>query len=135
MSATPAWPPKSLPRLFVRQPLGEGALIALDGPQANYLRNVLRMGEDAQLLLFDGASGEWLARPEWEALCVHAAGGGAPPPEAPTVGRAVMMIARLGGFLARKGDGDPGAEVIWRGMTRLRILTEAWLAFRPEKCG
>ncbi len=62
MPATPAWPPKSLPRLFVRAPLGEGARIELDGAQANYLGNVLRMKEEAELLLFDGASGEWLAR-------------------------------------------------------------------------
>ena len=62
MPATPAWPPKSLPRLFVRAPLGEGARIDLDAAQANYLGNVLRMKQGAQLLLFDGASGEWLAR-------------------------------------------------------------------------
>lgn len=62
MPATPAWPPKSLPRLFVRQPLGEGATIALDAAQANYLGNVMRLGEGAQLLIFDGGSGEWLAR-------------------------------------------------------------------------
>src|SRR5215207_3553986 len=62
MPATPAWPPKSLPRLFVRQPLGEGARVELDASQANYLGNVLRLGEGAELLLFDGSSGEWLAR-------------------------------------------------------------------------
>ena len=62
MPATPAWPPKSLPRLFVRAPLGEGARIDLDAAQANYLGNVLRMKQGAQLLLFDGASGEWLSR-------------------------------------------------------------------------
>jgi 16S rRNA (uracil1498-N3)-methyltransferase len=62
MPATPAWPPKSLPRLFVRQPLGEGVTVALDSGQANYLGNVLRLGEGAELLLFDGQSGEWLAR-------------------------------------------------------------------------
>ncbi len=61
MPATPAWPPRSLPRLFVRQPLGEGARVALDAGQANYLGNVLRMKEGAQMLLFDGSSGEWLA--------------------------------------------------------------------------
>jgi 16S rRNA (uracil1498-N3)-methyltransferase len=61
MPATPAWPPKSLPRLFVRQPLGEGARVALGAGQANYLGNVLRMKEGAALLLFDGSSGEWLA--------------------------------------------------------------------------
>jgi 16S rRNA (uracil1498-N3)-methyltransferase len=62
MPATPAWPPKSLPRLFVRRPLGERATVELDAAQANYLGNVLRMGEGAELLVFDGASGEWLAR-------------------------------------------------------------------------
>jgi 16S rRNA (uracil1498-N3)-methyltransferase len=62
MPATPAWPPKSLPRLFVRQPLNEGANVELDGAPANYLGNVLRMGSGAELLLFDGCSGEWLAR-------------------------------------------------------------------------
>jgi 16S rRNA (uracil1498-N3)-methyltransferase len=62
MPATPAWPPKSLPRLFVRQTLSNGATVPLDARQINYLGNVLRLGERAELLLFDGSSGEWLAR-------------------------------------------------------------------------
>lgn len=62
MTATPAWPPKSLPRLFVRQPLSEGAAVELAAGQANYLGNVLRLGVGAELLAFDGLSGEWLAR-------------------------------------------------------------------------
>jgi 16S rRNA (uracil1498-N3)-methyltransferase len=62
MPATPAWPPKSLPRLFVREPLGDDARVELDAGQANYLGNVLRLKEGAELLVFDGSSGEWLAR-------------------------------------------------------------------------
>ena len=62
MTATPAWPPKSLPRLFVRQPLSDGASVELAAGQANYLGNVLRLGVGAELLAFDGLSGEWLAR-------------------------------------------------------------------------
>src|SRR5437868_2236246 len=62
MPATPVWPLKSLPRLFVRTPLGEGARVELDPAQANYLGNVLRLKEGGELLLFDGSSGEWLAR-------------------------------------------------------------------------
>ena len=62
MPATPAWPPKSLPRLFVRQPLGEGAQVELNSGQVNYLGNVLRLSVGAELLVFDGSSGEWLAR-------------------------------------------------------------------------
>jgi 16S rRNA (uracil1498-N3)-methyltransferase len=62
MPATPAWPPKSPPRLYLRQPLGEGARVELASTQANYLGNVLRLREGAELLVFDGRSGEWLAR-------------------------------------------------------------------------
>jgi 16S rRNA (uracil1498-N3)-methyltransferase len=62
MPATPAWPPRSLPRLFVRTPLSDDVMVGLDAAQANYLCNVLRLGEGAELLLFDGGSGEWLAR-------------------------------------------------------------------------
>jgi 16S rRNA (uracil1498-N3)-methyltransferase len=61
MPATPAWPPKSLPRLFVRQSLGFGVQVELDAGQANYLGNVMRLDVGAELLLFDGKSGEWLA--------------------------------------------------------------------------
>ncbi len=62
MPATPAWPPKSLPRLFVRTSLSDGARLELAAGLANYLGNVMRLGEGAELLLFDGSSGEWLAR-------------------------------------------------------------------------
>ena len=61
MPATPAWPPKSLPRLFVETPLGAGVLVELDAAQANYLGNVMRLKVGDRLLVFDGASGEWLA--------------------------------------------------------------------------
>jgi 16S rRNA (uracil1498-N3)-methyltransferase len=58
----PAWPQKSLPRLFIRYALGAGASVELDRDQANYLGNVMRLGAGAELLVFDGSSGEWLAR-------------------------------------------------------------------------
>lgn len=62
MTATPAWPPKSLARMFVGSALGAGVLVTLSAGQANYLCNVLRMGVGSQVLLFDGVSGEWLGR-------------------------------------------------------------------------
>jgi 16S rRNA (uracil1498-N3)-methyltransferase len=61
MPAVPAWPPKSLPRLFVATSLGAGARVDLDAAQANYLGNVMRLKQGDRLLVFDGASGEWLA--------------------------------------------------------------------------
>lgn len=62
MPATPAWPPRSLPRLYVDPPLSAGVAVGLDGGQANYLGNVLRLKEGGEVLLFDGVNGEWLAR-------------------------------------------------------------------------
>jgi len=64
MPATPAWPPKSLPRLFLSVGLGQDLAVELNPAQANYLGNVLRLGRGAELLVFDGISGEWLARIE-----------------------------------------------------------------------
>lgn len=62
MPAIPAWPPRALPRLFVRTALGAGTTVELDPGQANYLGNVLRLGIGSEVLLFDGVSGEWTAR-------------------------------------------------------------------------
>ena len=42
-------------------PLSAGATVELDAAQTNYLGNVLRLKQGDQLLIFDGASGEWLA--------------------------------------------------------------------------
>ena len=36
--------------------------VELGGAQANYLGNVMRLNQGSELLLFDGSSGEWLAR-------------------------------------------------------------------------
>lgn len=60
MGATPAWPPKSTPRLYVPGPLAAGA-VTLDGPQAHYLAGVMRAKPGDPVKLFDDATGEWLA--------------------------------------------------------------------------
>ncbi len=48
-------------RLFVDAELGPGAGIACSPAQANYLRNVLRLGPGDTILLFNGRQGEWRA--------------------------------------------------------------------------
>jgi len=50
------------PRLYVEAPLAEGAELKLDPQQANYLINVLRLGADASVLLFNGRDGEFVSR-------------------------------------------------------------------------
>ena len=60
MPATPAWPPESGVRLFVDTLLSDGASLTIDGAQAHYLANVMRMKAGMGLKLFDDATGEWL---------------------------------------------------------------------------
>jgi 16S rRNA (uracil1498-N3)-methyltransferase len=62
MPATPAWPPRSAPRLFVPGPLAASASVALEGPQAHYLARVMRLGEGDAVVLCDDLTGEWAAR-------------------------------------------------------------------------
>lgn len=58
---------------------------------------------------------------EWKLL--HAFLHNAPPPDkAPSLRTAVHMIAKLGGFLGRKRDGDPGMITLWRGLIRLNAM-------------
>jgi 16S rRNA (uracil1498-N3)-methyltransferase len=47
------------PRLYLDHPLAAGARLALDGPQTNYLRNVLRLKPGDPVLAFNGRDGEW----------------------------------------------------------------------------
>ena len=62
MPATPAWPPRSAPRLFVSEPLSEGAQVVLEGPQAHYLARVMRVAPGDPVVLCDDLTGEWAAR-------------------------------------------------------------------------
>jgi len=51
---------------------------------------------------------------------------GASPKTPPDLHTAVRWIARLGGFLGRRRDGEPGVKVLWRGLRALHFLVEGW---------
>ncbi|GAA5100206.1 16S rRNA (uracil(1498)-N(3))-methyltransferase [Bartonella acomydis] len=51
-----------LKRLFIRQSFALNEEIKIEGAQASYLVRVLRMQEGAEILLFNGQDGEWLAK-------------------------------------------------------------------------
>lgn len=59
MPATPAWPPKSAPRLFVDAPIAMGTPVRIDGSQAHYLSKVMRVVAGSVVILCDDATGEW----------------------------------------------------------------------------
>ena len=64
------------------------------------------------------------AREEWQAAWIVSQKKSLPP-NPPTLRDMILIVARFGGFLARKNDGNLGAEALWRGLQRLRDFTEA----------
>ena len=69
---------------------------------------------------------------EWKAIYVFV-NQKPPPAQAPSLDEMIRLIASLGGFLNRKGDGFPGSKTIWIGMQRSIDITRAWIAFHKIK--
>jgi hypothetical protein len=67
-----------------------------------------------------------LAEDEWKVLYAKMHPLRPYPVAPPSMKEAIRWIAQLGGFLARKGDGDPGPITLWRGWKRLGDLCEGW---------
>jgi len=65
------------------------------------------------------------AEAEWRGSWPIATGQLAPV-KPPTLGEFLHQVALLGGHLARKHDGPPGPEVVWRGLRRVFDFSLAW---------
>ena len=64
---------------------------------------------------------------QWKAIVVFKTNK--PPPQQPlTLRQMIVMVATLGGFLARKTDRDPGPESLWIGLQRLDDITAGYRA-------
>lgn len=70
---------------------------------------------------------------EWKALICFVNQTPIPPSEPPSLKDALIMVAKLGGFLGRKGDGMPGTETLWRGIERLSDIAAACAIFLDNK--
>ena len=73
---------------------------------------------------------------EWKVLYLKTHKSKPLPRKHPKIKDVVRWIARLGGYLAREQDGDPGTITLWRGWKRLNDLTQGWnLAIKYGTCG
>ncbi len=66
---------------------------------------------------------------EWQTLVCVSTQTTTPPTTPPTLHAATHLTARLGGFLGRRGDGDPGPKTLWRGVQRLQDFVHARTLF------
>jgi len=63
-----------------------------------------------------------LERESWQLLWLASEPAAPLPQTPPPLGEAMRRVAKLGGFLGRTGDGDPGPLTIWRGMDHLLTM-------------
>jgi len=60
----------------------------------------------------------------WKALYLYHTKNPRPPEIPPTLNKAIRMMAKLGGFIGRKNDDEPGTISLWRDIQRLGDITE-----------
>jgi hypothetical protein len=108
--------------------LGHGdrlqACLAIDMVIAWRILHMTKLGREVPELPAEA----YFDRDECEVLIAHERRNRSRPKDAPPLGlyEAIRAIAKLGGFIGRKSDGEPGTETLWRGLLRLDGMTEGW---------
>jgi len=69
---------------------------------------------------------------QWQALYCVIHTTAQLPAQPPSLRQAIRWIAQLGGFLGRKGDGEPGIKSLWQGLQRLFDMTLMYRALSPN---
>lgn len=68
----------------------------------------------------------------WQALYCHMHQTTVLPLDPPSLADCVRWIARLGGFLGRKSDGEPGVKTLWLGLQRVHDMASIWQLLAPD---
>jgi hypothetical protein len=69
---------------------------------------------------------------EWKALYILVNQVTDLPDKEPSLREAIRMVASLGGFLGRKGDGEPGTTTLWRGLQSLASAVALYRVLYPQ---
>ena len=96
--------------------------LALDMVVAWRICHLVKLGREVPELPCD----LYFEEAEWKALVVYSTKNPVAPDQPPAVGKVIRMIAKLGGFLGRKSDGEPGTQTLWRGMQLLPPMADIW---------
>ena len=92
--------------------------------RVNFLLHMSRVSPNVSCIAFFDES-------EWKAGYVAATRNRNIPESPPTMREMMRYIAKLGGYLGRKKDPDPGIKVIWVGICKLMNYADAWDLFGP----
>lgn len=85
----------------------------------------------------EGSCEDYFSAAEWQPAYLVYTDGDDPPSEPLTITEFMLMIAELGGWQRKKGQGPPGSMTIWRGLRRMEAYADAFQAFQKAKsrCG
>ena len=70
---------------------------------------------------------------EWQALYLLYHRTSTLPETVPCLGESLRWIAKLGGFIGRKSDGDPGIQTLWRGWMELAPAAVLWETMQQQQ--
>jgi hypothetical protein len=98
------------------------ACLAIDLVVAWRIHHLTKLGRETP----DVSCTAYFEEAEWKALTAFVNNKPIPDETPPTLQEALRMVAVLGGFLARKCDGEPGTQTIWLGLQRLADITRMW---------
>jgi hypothetical protein len=101
------------------------ACLAVDLVVAWRVYHLAKLGRD----LPDAPCTVYFQDSQWKALTAFVTRNPVAPAKPPSLRRALRWVAGLGGFLGRKGDGEPGTQTLWLGLQRLDDITSIWCVF------
>lgn len=114
---------ETLPRYLVAF-----AMLSIVAWRVEYLKGAAR--KDA-----DSSCEKYFTQDEWIAIVMFATHKLPDPGNPPTIGKFLIIVAQLGGYINKKSQGPPGSKTIWRGMRDFETITEAYRVFNPQTCG
>ena len=77
----------------------------------------------------DASCEKYFEAAEWKPAYMVAKKTRVLPKTAPTMGEFTLLLAQLGGYLKKKGQGPPGSTTLWRGLRKLEAYRDAYIAF------
>jgi len=98
------------------------ACLAIDLVVAWRIHHLTKLGRETP----DVPCSVYFEEAEWKALATFVTKKPVTDNKPPTLREAIRMVAILGGFLARKSDGEPGTQTLWLGLQRLDDITEMY---------
>lgn len=104
------------------------ACLAIDMVVAWRVYHLTKLGREVP----DVACTVFFEEAEWIALTAFITKNPNPPLQPPSLRQAIHMVASLGGFLGRKGDGEPGTQSLWLGLQRLDDITATAKIYSPH---